>query len=372
MENSGLSLEGGALLLVKRTPMPQRAFIPLSQFISKYARLEAIDFLDAVPGPLLMYRIGQEPPILILLGRVLEADKAVIAIGRHDDCDIVYKHSDISAHHLNIHYLHGRWHIIDKNSTNGTYSVSRLPANRPIALENRAKYKLANVMPLQFWKVAAFYKVLQSRGEQTREMALGKTEQEALRKTLLTEITKRQAVQRLYRVTNNEERDLLQFSNEIHKMTSAQFRELFPCPFLVKLTASSIPIIGAADNTLFAKDLVTNRGLRDLKYWPIGSKSRKPLTMVGRAKTNDIVINHATVSKTHAVFSYDAAQDCWAIEDLESKNGILLDGQLISESVALKDEICLRFGKEVLVQFMTNRSFHNFAKLYSVTQQDIK
>ncbi|MDF1667637.1 MAG: FHA domain-containing protein, partial [Planctomycetota bacterium] len=94
-------------------------------------------------------------------------------------------------------------------------------------------------------------------------------------------------------------------------------------------------------------------------------------TMIGRSKNNDLVINHATVSKIHAVFNYDATDDCWLLEDLKSKNGILLDGQAISSPVKLEDEVCLRFGKEVLVQFMTTKSFHKFAKLYSLTQQDV-
>ncbi|NEP84563.1 MAG: FHA domain-containing protein [Okeania sp. SIO3B3] len=54
----------------------------------------------------------------------------------------------------------------------------------------------------------------------------------------------------------------------------------------------------------------------------------KPLWTLGRAVDNDIVIDHAKVSRYHARIKQDDDQQ-WIFEDLNSSNGTWLDGQRI-------------------------------------------
>jgi len=61
---------------------------------------------------------------------------------------------------------------------------------------------------------------------------------------------------------------------------------------------------------------------------------RKPLTVrpgealrIGRHASNDLVLNHATVSRFHAVLRWDPDEDRPWIEDKGSANGIELDGE---------------------------------------------
>ena len=64
---------------------------------------------------------------------------------------------------------------------------------------------------------------------------------------------------------------------------------------------------------------------------------------LGRRPTNDIQMNHDTVSGRHASFS--VANDCIRVTDLESTNGTFVNGQMIRETVELKHQDIVKFGE---------------------------
>ena len=65
---------------------------------------------------------------------------------------------------------------------------------------------------------------------------------------------------------------------------------------------------------------------------------------LGRRPTNDIQMNHETVSGRHASFS--VANDCIRVTDLESTNGTFVNGQMIRETVELKHQDIVKFGRQ--------------------------
>jgi hypothetical protein len=67
---------------------------------------------------------------------------------------------------------------------------------------------------------------------------------------------------------------------------------------------------------------------------------------VGRTSNNDVVLFDNTVSRFHAVLSFDEKSHSWRVEDAESQNGTFVrDARLLPRTpVALADDTALRFG----------------------------
>jgi pSer/pThr/pTyr-binding forkhead associated (FHA) protein len=79
--------------------------------------------------------------------------------------------------------------------------------------------------------------------------------------------------------------------------------------------------------------LVTHELLRDI-------------VMVGRAPSNQIVIDHPTVSAQHAVLL--RVRDSYSLKDLNSTNGTQINGAFVTDA-ELKDGDTIRFGSVVAV-----------------------
>jgi len=56
---------------------------------------------------------------------------------------------------------------------------------------------------------------------------------------------------------------------------------------------------------------------------------------LGRARTNNVVIDDPTVSQFHAKIVFDKQADGWFIEDCASTNGLLIDGKALARSELL-------------------------------------
>ena len=65
---------------------------------------------------------------------------------------------------------------------------------------------------------------------------------------------------------------------------------------------------------------------------------------------NDIVFDDALVSSRHARISYEGGQ--YWIEDLESTNGTVVNGEKITDKIALNDGFLIKIGG-ILVKFST-------------------
>jgi hypothetical protein len=65
-------------------------------------------------------------------------------------------------------------------------------------------------------------------------------------------------------------------------------------------------------------------------------------TSIGRLSSSDVIIDHPTVSRTHAWIEQD--NGVYYIRDTGSINGILIDDKLVSDRSPLRDGDCIRIG----------------------------
>lgn len=66
-------------------------------------------------------------------------------------------------------------------------------------------------------------------------------------------------------------------------------------------------------------------------------------TYIGRDDSNDVVLKDRFISKKHARIIKD--QGIYFIEDLNSANGIYLNGEKINEAIELKDKDLIDIGQ---------------------------
>lgn len=85
--------------------------------------------------------------------------------------------------------------------------------------------------------------------------------------------------------------------------------------------------------------------------WDDGGSARTlelsaPEGIIGRDPASDLRVDDETVSARHARLSYHHAQ--WWIEDLNSRNGTFVNGQVVAEAVVLTSGDELRCGRVVM------------------------
>jgi pSer/pThr/pTyr-binding forkhead associated (FHA) protein len=73
-----------------------------------------------------------------------------------------------------------------------------------------------------------------------------------------------------------------------------------------------------------AELLIQNGGFEGMRY-AIEAEE----TLIGRNPTTDITLLDEGISREHALITYDAQEDRYAIEDLQSTNGIKVNGKRI-------------------------------------------
>lgn len=351
-------------------PLAEGAISPVKDFLKNHMKLSEKDFVESVQGPLIMFRLAGETPAILNLNVLRQAGQHKIVLGRRKSCDLRFGDVNISGQHAILEFHNDEWNLIDRGSTNGTFiDESRIPSHQRLVLRDRVKYSLAQVVELQIWQAGSFHQEMAGRKRQSAR----KPAREVLRRShdrATAMHTRRMflASGRMYKSRQSKARDLLRFSSDIERMSSQEFLNQFPCPFLILMSSTEAPPSLATGDTAEAFYLVRSRGMTGLKFWPIASLQNSTEILIGRGPNCDIVIDHPTVSKIHGVFSYKEETNEWRLENLKSKNGILIDGTSIEKPVILKDEIILRFGKEVMLQFMFGKTFQKFTQLYALTQ----
>lgn len=73
------------------------------------------------------------------------------------------------------------------------------------------------------------------------------------------------------------------------------------------------------------------------------SLSSRPITL-GRAPDNAIILDDEFVSAHHARVFYDPSSGNWAVEDMNSTNGTVVNGQRIHGAVMLPTGVPVRIG----------------------------
>jgi hypothetical protein len=87
--------------------------------------------------------------------------------------------------------------------------------------------------------------------------------------------------------------------------------------------------------------LVLLQGGKPFRVYPL----RKSVLTIGRAPNNDIVMMDRRVSRYHARLSYQQGQ--WMVEDLNSDNGVWVNGTRIVEPTYVADDNIIGLGQSV-------------------------
>ena len=84
--------------------------------------------------------------------------------------------------------------------------------------------------------------------------------------------------------------------------------------------------------------------------------------LVGRSASNDVCVDHASVSKLHARIRR-VGDDIWRISDAGSLNGTKVNGQGLSGDAEVRDGDCIAFGSVVLEVYSAQRLHHILMRL---------
>lgn len=88
-----------------------------------------------------------------------------------------------------------------------------------------------------------------------------------------------------------------------------------------------------------------------------GSNPFEHMITLGRALNNDLVFDHANVSKFHAYLRLHG--DRWTVSDARSLNGTFVDGvRLVEEAQPLRDGGVIRLGDGVTCVFLEATSLY--------------
>ena len=105
----------------------------------------------------------------------------------------------------------------------------------------------------------------------------------------------------------------------------------------------------------------------DAEVIPLVKSDRNPfegMITVGRAGNNDVVLEHASISKMHAIFHHGGGDE-WRLEDRNSTNGTFMDDTPLpgGERRRIPDGATLRFGGELEAQFLLPESLWDRLKV---------
>lgn len=89
------------------------------------------------------------------------------------------------------------------------------------------------------------------------------------------------------------------------------------------------------------------------------ARSFEGAVTVGRSQSNDVVLDHHSVSRSHAFFVEDRSGCRWMLTDTGSYNGTCVQGQRLepNSAVEVPDEALVRFG-ELEMEFLLPPTFH--------------
>jgi hypothetical protein len=86
--------------------------------------------------------------------------------------------------------------------------------------------------------------------------------------------------------------------------------------------------------------------LRQVEVGEVSHEFSKPELVVGRDQTCDLILDEKTVSAEHARFSYHHGN--WWVEDLQSRNGTLLNLESLSTSAVVVSGDQLQLGQVII------------------------
>lgn len=128
--------------------------------------------------------------------------------------------------------------------------------------------------------------------------------------------------------------------------------------------------VGASTDVLLAIDqhatsVASDELLPDTQIEWLLKSDRNPfgaLITLGRTPNNDIVLDQATISKVHAIFTQTAGS--WFVADSNSSNGTFVDGVRLpaNEKRALEDGAEVRLGRDIRARLVQPESLFALLK----------
>lgn len=165
---------------------------------------------------------------------------------------------------------------------------------------------------------------------------------------------------------------LIAFYASVRKHTAESFAKKHPSPLLLytptlELSAPNRHFVTTQVSSIneMRRTQGTEAGKRGVEQRVIlvRKSTRNPFAgqiYLGRAQNNDLVIEEASVSKSHAFFEL-GANKVWTVSDMGSANGTFIDGKQLAANAAgeLRDSGKVTFG-QCEMQFFTPEKFHQF------------
>ena len=171
------------------------------------------------------------------------------------------------------------------------------------------------------------------------------------------------------------------FYRDFGNLDKARFVASFPNPFL--LVDYSGPVLKPGDPASGRPTTVIDvkrqqeqvrRQAADRWIMPLLKTAGSPdpdRIALGRAPGNDLVIPHASVSGSHAVFRKHPAADRWSIADAGSTFGTTVNGEDLPKAterpLASGDRIVL--AKAVKIQFLTAKGLFDLLHIMKLADQ---
>lgn len=172
-------------------------------------------------------------------------------------------------------------------------------------------------------------------------------------------------------------RNLQFLADEARQSPIDDFAQRFPCPYLiVDRDAEEDGSDDATFQTMTARSQATtkqttNRGLRlEAIVLPVEKKARgkfSNMISVGRTSSNDVSVDHSSVSKFHAYFIKKGIQngpESWFIQDANSSNGTFVNGQRIVPGVPIEvlDGMTVQFSADTRYRFFSAMGLYRYLR----------
>lgn len=342
---------------------PKQLVMKVEDFIAQYVHCNQTEFTDAVQGPLLVFN-EQRDLFILDLGLAVEALIRKITLGRSQNADLRFKHDGVSRIHAELYFDDSEWFLKDRGSRNGVSKYfaqkkSILKKDEAIPLNEVTRFGLGNGPRLQIYSPLGLYRKIRQRREE--EWVKRSTDTIPAAAPSDTE-----TITDDFLVLDGSPKNVFVWAKEMKGESLQDFFDRTHCYFLRLLTRNDSMVNAShLDDTVVTESLTDYEGAQSPEFWPLLSRNKEDAVYLGRSPANDVHVCDATVSRKHLVFRFDNATNSWTIEDLGSKNGVFLDGNLVVEPTRIDDEACIRVGREVLIQFHNPRAFYSLLKVYS-------
>lgn len=342
---------------------PKQLIFKVEDFIAQYVHCNQTEFTDSVQGPLLVFKYQRELSILDL-GLAADSRIRTITLGRSQQADLHFKHDGVSRIHAELHFNESEWFLKDCGSRNGVskhhaQQKTILKKNESVPLSEVTRFGLGAGPRLQIYSPLGLFRKIRQRREE--EWVKRSTDNIAA-----VAPNDAETITDDFLVLDGSAKNVFVWAKEMKGESLQEFFDKTHCYFLRLLSRNESMVNGShLDETVATESLAEYEGAQSPEFWPLLSRSKEDSVYVGRDPSNDVHIPDATASRKHMAFRFDNEKNVWTIEDLGSKNGVFLDGNLVIEPTKIDDEACIRVGREVLIQFHNPRAFYSLLKVYS-------